>query len=199
MDLSIDVEMNSSVTSCLRQFSASETLCHQNKYFCDECSGLQEAERRMKIKKLPSILALHLKRFKYQEQLQKYIKLTYRVVFPFELRLFNTVWLFGDVRMTLANINICFDSIVWRDRRCWSAIWAVGLCDPYRKVRIGKCSTATHTVPLFCARSGPHHGHYVTVIKSNGQWMLFDDDEVTVSISTYTHTTHSYRSHWQFF
>lgn len=46
---------------------------------------------RMKIKKLPNILALHLKRFKYQEQLQKYIKLTYRVVFPFELRLFNTV------------------------------------------------------------------------------------------------------------
>lgn len=45
----------------------------------------------MKIKKLPNVLALHLKRFKYQEELQKYIKLAYRVVFPFELRLFNTV------------------------------------------------------------------------------------------------------------
>lgn len=45
----------------------------------------------MKIKKLPNILALHLKRFKYQEELRKYIKLTYRVAFPFELRLFNTV------------------------------------------------------------------------------------------------------------
>lgn len=46
MDLSIDVEMNSSITSCLRQFSASETLCHKNKYYCDICSGLQEAEKR---------------------------------------------------------------------------------------------------------------------------------------------------------
>ena len=46
---------------------------------------------RMKIKRLPNILALHLKRFKYQEELKKYIKLTYRVAFPFELRLFNTV------------------------------------------------------------------------------------------------------------
>jgi hypothetical protein len=46
---------------------------------------------RMKIKKLPNVLALHLKRFKYQEELKKYIKLTYRVAFPFELRLFNTV------------------------------------------------------------------------------------------------------------
>ena len=45
----------------------------------------------MKIKKLPNILAIQLKRFKYQEDLQKYIKLAYRVAFPFELRLFNTV------------------------------------------------------------------------------------------------------------
>ena len=46
---------------------------------------------RMRVKKLPKILALHLKRFKYMEQLQRYAKLSYRVVFPFELRLFNTV------------------------------------------------------------------------------------------------------------
>lgn len=42
------------------------------------------------MKKLPMILALHLKRFKYMEQLQRYTKLSYRVVFPLELRLFNT-------------------------------------------------------------------------------------------------------------
>ena len=46
---------------------------------------------RMKIKKLPNILALHLKRFKYQEDLGRYTKLAYRVAFPMELRLFNTV------------------------------------------------------------------------------------------------------------
>ncbi len=45
----------------------------------------------MKIKKLPNVLALHLKRFKYQEDVGRYIKLTYRVAFPLELRLFNTV------------------------------------------------------------------------------------------------------------
>lgn len=44
----------------------------------------------MRVKKLPMILALHLKRFKYMEQLQRYTKLSYRVVFPLELRLFNT-------------------------------------------------------------------------------------------------------------
>ncbi|KAM0788465.1 hypothetical protein ACM66B_001598 [Microbotryomycetes sp. NB124-2] len=90
LDLSIDIEQNTSVTSCLRQFSASEMLCQRNKFSCDTCCGLQEAEKRMKIKKLPNILALHLKRFKYEESLQRHVKLAYRVVFPFELRLFNT-------------------------------------------------------------------------------------------------------------
>ena len=82
-------------------------LCQKNKFFCDSCCDLQEAEKRwvtvesnsrhliilsrMKIKKLPNVLALHLKRFKYQEDVGRYIKLTYRVAFPLELRLFNTV------------------------------------------------------------------------------------------------------------
>jgi len=44
----------------------------------------------MRVKKLPHVLALHLKRFKL-EQPNRSIKLSYRVVFPLELRLFNTV------------------------------------------------------------------------------------------------------------
>ncbi|KAI0223865.1 hypothetical protein L0F63_001993, partial [Massospora cicadina] len=90
LDLSIDIEENSSVSSCLRQFSANEMLCGRNKYFCDVCNNLQEAEKRMRIKKVPNVLALHLKRFKYQERLQRFVKLPYRVVFPMDLRLFNT-------------------------------------------------------------------------------------------------------------
>ena len=89
-------------------------LCHRNKFSCDQCCGLQEAEkrfvdsshfpfyllitglRRMKIKKLPNVLALHLKRFKYEESLQRHVKLNYRVAFPLDLRLFNTADGVGD-------------------------------------------------------------------------------------------------------
>lgn len=46
---------------------------------------------RMKIKVLPNVLALHLKRFKLLPAEDKYVKLAYRVAFPLELRLFNTV------------------------------------------------------------------------------------------------------------
>ncbi|KAF2293048.1 hypothetical protein GH714_035709 [Hevea brasiliensis] len=54
-------------------------------------SILQEAQKRMKIKKPPHILVIHLKRFKYIEQLGRYKKLSYRVVFPLELKLSNTM------------------------------------------------------------------------------------------------------------
>lgn len=90
LDLSVDLEQHSSVTSCLRKFSAEEMLCERNKFHCDRCGGLQEAEKRMKIKRLPKILALHLKRFKYTEDLQRLQKLFHRVVYPYHLRLFNT-------------------------------------------------------------------------------------------------------------
>jgi ubiquitin carboxyl-terminal hydrolase 9/13 len=44
----------------------------------------------MKIKRLPKVLALHLKRFKYTEDLQRLQKLFHKVVYPYHLRLFNT-------------------------------------------------------------------------------------------------------------
>ena len=90
LDLSVDLEQHSSVSSCLRKFSEEEMLCERNKFHCDNCGGLQEAEKRMKIKRLPRVLALHLKRFKYTEDFNRLHKLFHRVVFPYHLRLFNT-------------------------------------------------------------------------------------------------------------
>jgi ubiquitin carboxyl-terminal hydrolase 9/13 len=90
LDLSIDLEEHSSVTSCLQSFSAEEMLCERNKFHCDHCGGLQEAEKRMKVKKLPKVLTLHLKRFKYTEDYSRLQKLFHRVVYPYHLRLFNT-------------------------------------------------------------------------------------------------------------
>lgn len=90
LDLSLEIEQNSSLTSCLRNFSKTEMLTAEEKFFCDKCCSLQEAQKRIKIKSLPKILVLHLKRFKYMEQLGRYKKLSYRVVFPMELKLCNT-------------------------------------------------------------------------------------------------------------
>jgi len=90
LDLSIDIEQNSSLTNCLFNFSSVETLSRGDKFFCDKCCSLQEAQKRMKIKKLPKILVIHLKRFKFIEQLQQYKKLNHRVAFPHEFVIQNT-------------------------------------------------------------------------------------------------------------
>ena len=55
--------------SCTR--SSTEMLEADEKFFCNSCRCLQEAQKRMKIATLPRVLCLHLKRFKYIEQLDR--------------------------------------------------------------------------------------------------------------------------------
>lgn len=97
--------------SCIKKFSKTEMLEKGNKFYCSYCDCLQEATKRflfiiilllyltsnynsMKIKKLPKILIFQLKRFKYSEELGAYKKISYRVPFPFEIKLNATVTFF---------------------------------------------------------------------------------------------------------
>lgn len=156
LDLSLDIERNTSVSACLQQFSASEMLCARNKFFCDTCSGLQEAEKRMKIKKQPNVLALHLKRFKYEESMgrvsrlnrhvftidlhsRQFVKLAFRVVFPMELRLCNT---------------------------------SDDADDPDKLYRLYGIIVHIGT--------GPHHGHYIAILRVSSRWFVFDDETIRV-------------------
>jgi ubiquitin carboxyl-terminal hydrolase 12/46 len=134
IDLSIDVEPNASVYHCLRNFSSSETLNQDDKFFCDACASLQEAHKCIRIKKAPLVLAIHLKRFKYIEQLQRHKKLSYRVPFSTELRI----------------------PTMEEEEDALYHLFAV-------VVHVG---------------SGPNMGHYVSLVKSQGHWLLFDDDLV---------------------
>ena len=52
--------------------------------------SLQDAQKRIKIKIPPHTPFIHLKQFKYLEQLGRFKKFSYRVVFPFELKLSST-------------------------------------------------------------------------------------------------------------
>jgi ubiquitin C-terminal hydrolase len=87
LDVQLDVEQNCSITHCLSRFSKVERLTGTNKFSCECCGALQEAEKRMKFKNLPKILVLHLKRFKYLENPGAHAKLSHRVTFPIELRI----------------------------------------------------------------------------------------------------------------
>lgn len=87
LDLSIELQGNTSISNCLKEFSKNELLKGNDKFFCDECNSLQEAQKSLKIKKLPNVFILHLKRFKYSEEKNEYKKLHDRITFPFELKI----------------------------------------------------------------------------------------------------------------
>ncbi|CAK9440482.1 uncharacterized protein LODBEIA_P45780 [Lodderomyces beijingensis] len=93
LDLSIDIPPGESAYSLnysINNFSKSETLRNQNKFHCNTCSSLQEAVKTIKIKKSPQVLVINLKRFKYDEKIDKLVKLFDSISYPFKLRLFNT-------------------------------------------------------------------------------------------------------------
>ena len=91
MDLSLDVMQNTSLIASIKSFTKPERLFGDDKFFCDNCNCKQEAERKTLIKSTPQVLICHLKRFQYSEQLRRYTKLNYRVAFPSQLRMENTL------------------------------------------------------------------------------------------------------------
>lgn len=86
LELSLDVTQNTSLSHCLHRFSSPEFLKGNDKFFCDNCCSLQEAQKRSTVTKWPQILCLHLKRFKYDERIGQHRKLPYRIAYPMQLR-----------------------------------------------------------------------------------------------------------------
>jgi len=82
MNLSVDVEKNLSLSSCLKKFSTKELLNLGDKFFCESCGTKQVATRQMMIKQRPKLLLIHLKRFKMNWQTMQHSKLTYRIPYP---------------------------------------------------------------------------------------------------------------------
>ncbi|KAH3673655.1 hypothetical protein WICMUC_003558 [Wickerhamomyces mucosus] len=140
LDLSVDLQDGVTIEKCLKQFSASEMLTGTNKFYCDNCHSLQEAEKKMGIRKLPKILALHLKRFEYSEELNRNIKLFAKIKYPLFLELESD-----------------YPTDLSEDGHKFYELYGV-------VIHIG---------------GGPHHGHYVSFVKTESQgWLLFDDETV---------------------
>ncbi|KAL4436015.1 hypothetical protein ABPG74_022250 [Tetrahymena malaccensis] len=87
LDLSLDMVLNSSLTHCVKKLSEIEKMSGDDKFFCNTCNSKHDAEKQMLVKKLPQTLICHLKRFKYDDRLNRMIKLFWKVAFPLELKL----------------------------------------------------------------------------------------------------------------
>eukprot|EP00053_Salpingoeca_punica_P011203 m.100164 g.100164 ORF g.100164 m.100164 type:complete len:775 (-) comp15615_c1_seq5:332-2656(-) len=55
-----------SLQDCLRMYFAVESMSGDNMYKCDRCASLQDADKYLRLKKLPEVLCITLKRFKHE-------------------------------------------------------------------------------------------------------------------------------------
>ena len=93
MDFPIEVQGDeeTDIQEILKSYHQREMLNGSNKFYCDECCGLQEAERLVGLKQLPDTLTLHLKRFKYSEKQNCNIKLFNNIHYPLTLNVCSSI------------------------------------------------------------------------------------------------------------
>lgn len=64
VDISMPITNGDNLLQLINNFELPETLEDDNKYFCDHCNGLVNAQKQLMIKNLPNdIFIIHLKRF----------------------------------------------------------------------------------------------------------------------------------------
>lgn len=87
LDFPIEIQEDEEIKiqDILSNYKHRELLTGANKFYCDKCCGLQEAERIVGLKSLPKTLAIHLKRFKYSEVHNCNAKLFNRIHYPLDL------------------------------------------------------------------------------------------------------------------
>eukprot|EP00026_Physarum_polycephalum_P000727 Phypoly_transcript_00728.p1 GENE.Phypoly_transcript_00728~~Phypoly_transcript_00728.p1 ORF type:complete len:1258 (+),score=338.52 Phypoly_transcript_00728:104-3877(+) len=76
-----------SVEEALHKFVTPEVLDKENQYSCEKCAKKVDAIKGLKIEKFPYLLTLQLKRFDFDFQTMRRIKLNDRVTFPLYLDL----------------------------------------------------------------------------------------------------------------
>ena len=67
--------------SCLEEFTAQETLTDDERWYCGKCKDFRDATKKIDLWKLPPVLIIHLKRFKYNRYGSR-MKLETYVDFP---------------------------------------------------------------------------------------------------------------------
>lgn len=80
-----DTKLN--LETLLQYYLAAEKLQGDNRYHCDSCAGLQEAERTLRVTESPQHLLLTLLRFRFDRLLQRRGKITAQVEYPQQLEL----------------------------------------------------------------------------------------------------------------
>lgn len=183
--LDVPIECNySTLEACLRDFAGTEYLTGKDKYLCDACGCLQDAERRLRFERLPSILTVHMKRFKFDEVFGRYCRVAKRVEFPVTLAFpFSTLSQNSVYLQPTAEPK--GDPVRRYDEEA-AGSQGNGSLKNAPDAPTPSC-TAPTVAPMFdlfgvVVHIGTRisHGHYVSCVRSNSTWWLLDDHKAKV-------------------
>jgi ubiquitin C-terminal hydrolase len=85
--ISVEVSHKKNIYESLDLFVQGEMLVGENKYFCETCNKGVDTLKRYCIKHLPNTLLVHLKRFEFDYDKMKHVKINDYCEFPMNLNL----------------------------------------------------------------------------------------------------------------
>ncbi|RWS27831.1 putative ubiquitin carboxyl-terminal hydrolase FAF-X-like protein [Leptotrombidium deliense] len=163
--LNIDIRNHSNLLDSLEQYVKGDLLEGANAYHCDKCNRKVDTVKRLCIKKLPTVLAIQLKRFDYDWERECAIKFNDYFEFP---RLLDME---PYTVRGLAKIDgeVVDDDLVACDDDAFNEIQS---CTKY-----DLCGIVVHSGQA----SGGHYYSYILYKHIDGtrKWYKFDDGDVT--------------------
>ena len=149
-NIQLEVKNYSNINDSLKNYFKIEIMTGDNKINCEECCTKRVCHKQLKIKNLPNILVISLKRFDYDYKTMTKFKLNNFFEFPFEL----------DMSEFVINSNNNNEIVVNTDNN-------VNENNIYELTGI----TIHYGVADF--------GHYYDLIKaSNNKWYMFNDTNI---------------------
>ena len=166
----------------LRSYFEAELLDDTNKYFCEHCDAKHDALKGLKLSAVPYILSINLKRFDWDWELDRRVKIDGAVSFPFILNMAQYLDQSNDLSSQELGTAIAAEPSS-EYLPCRSNFGKDG-------ADIGPCaasSVAASTLKyelfaILVHSGGALGGHYYGYIKDLGSkktWINFNDDSIT--------------------
>ncbi|PRP87113.1 ubiquitin carboxyl-terminal hydrolase 33 [Planoprotostelium fungivorum] len=175
---------------CLHAFCAREYLYGSNQYNCEHCKAKTDGEKMFKILKLPEILCIHVKRFRYDSYFSS--KLSDHVRFPLRNLSMETFCCSEQERKG-------FEAFREEEIRKETAKKAEkgGIEVDQSQVKIvredPRSSGFTYDlIALINHTGGLGGGHYVSYCKGEEEWNLYDDSRVSSASESQVENTEGY-------
>ncbi|XP_071799117.1 ubiquitin carboxyl-terminal hydrolase 9X-like isoform X1 [Asterias amurensis] len=162
--LNVDIRNHQNLIDSLEQYVKGDLLEGANAYHCEKCNKKVDTVKRLCIKKLPSVLAIQLKRFDYDWERECAIKFNDYFEFPRE---------FDMDPYTVAGLAKIEGEVIHDERESSD-----------ENEEETPHSTRYRLVGVVVHSGQASGGHYYSYILQrngdlNGKWYKFDDGEVT--------------------